>query len=100
MRHRRQGPFKVRTARIAIDFFDELEQPLVAGRGFDSRDLEKDAGTIIVNTTFAQRAFGSTNPIGRRVRQATSDGSACRPLARNRRGRRAHGSSRTDAVTR
>ena len=67
------GPFKVRTARIAIDFFDELDQPLVAGRGFDSRDLEKDAGTIIVNTTFAQRAFGSTNPIGRRVRQATPD---------------------------
>ncbi len=67
------GPFKVRTARIAIDFFDQLEQPLVAGRGFDSRDLEEDAGTIIVNTTFAQRAFGSTNPIGRRVREATSD---------------------------
>jgi putative ABC transport system permease protein len=67
------GPFKVRTARIAIDFFDQLEQPLVAGRGFDSRDLEEDAGTIIVNTTFAQRAFGSTNPIGRRVRQSTSD---------------------------
>ena len=67
------GPFKVRTARIAIDFFDQLEQPLVAGRGFDSRDLEKDAATIIVNTTFAQRAFGSSNPIGRRVRQATPD---------------------------
>jgi putative ABC transport system permease protein len=67
------GPFKVRIARIAIDFFDELEQPLVAGRGFDSRDLEEDGGTIIVNTTFAQRAFGSSNPIGRRVRQATSD---------------------------
>ena len=68
-----RGPFKVRTAGIAIDFFDQLEQPLVAGRGFDSRDLEKDAGTIIVNTTFARRAFGSTNPIGRRVRQATPD---------------------------
>ncbi len=67
------GPFKVRTARIAIDFFDELDQPLIAGRGFDSRDLEKDAGTIIVNTTFAERAFGSTNVIGRRVREATSD---------------------------
>ena len=67
------GPFKVRTVRIAIDFFDELELPLVAGRGFDSRDLEEDAGTIIVNTTFAQRAFGSTNPIGRRVREVTSD---------------------------
>jgi putative ABC transport system permease protein len=66
-------PFKVRTARIAIDFFHELEQPLVAGRGFDSRDLEKEARTIIVNTTFAQRAFGATNPIGRRVREATAD---------------------------
>jgi hypothetical protein len=67
------GPFKVRTARIAIDFFDELEQPIVAGRGFDSRDLAEGAGTIIVNTTFAQRAFGSTRVIGRRVREATSD---------------------------
>jgi putative ABC transport system permease protein len=67
------GPFKVRTARIAIDFFDDLKQPLVAGRGFDSRDLEENAGSIIVNTTFAQRAFGSTNPIGRRVRHITSD---------------------------
>jgi predicted permease len=67
------GPFKVRTARIAIDFLDELKQPLVSGRDFDSRDLEAGARTIIVNTTFAQRAFGSTNPIGRRVRQATPD---------------------------
>jgi putative ABC transport system permease protein len=68
-----RGPFKVRTARIAIDFFDELKQPLVAGRSFDFRDLEQRAGTIIVNTTFAQRAFGSLNPIGRRVRLATPD---------------------------
>ena len=69
------NPFKVRTARIAIDFFDELARPLVAGRGFDSRDLDKDAATIIVNTTFAERAFGSNNPIGRRVRQVAADGS-------------------------
>jgi len=67
------APFKVRTARIAIDFFDALEQPLIAGRGFDSRDLARDTSTVIVNTTFAQRAFGSMNPIGRRVRQVTSD---------------------------
>jgi putative ABC transport system permease protein len=67
------GPFRVRTTRIAIDFFHELKQPLVAGRGFDSRDLDKDARTVIVNTTFALRAFGTTNAIGRRVRQATSN---------------------------
>jgi predicted permease len=73
------GPFKVRTARIAIDFFDALEQPLVTGRGFDSRDLREDAKTVIVNTTFAQRAFGSTNPIGRRVRETAADGAAAGP---------------------
>jgi predicted permease len=76
---RAAGPFRVRTARIAIDFFDELKQPLVAGRGFDSRDLREDARTIIVNTTFAQRAFGTTNTIGRRVRLATSDRSPAGP---------------------
>ncbi|HET9373141.1 MAG TPA: ABC transporter permease [Vicinamibacterales bacterium] len=67
------GPFKVRTARIAIDFFDQLNQPVVAGRAFDSRDLNQDAGTVIVNTTFARRAFGSNNAIGRRVRLVASD---------------------------
>jgi putative ABC transport system permease protein len=73
------GPFKVRTARIAIDFLDQLKQPLVAGRGFDSRDLGAHAGTVIVNSTFAARAFGRGNPIGRRVRQAGSDGSPVGP---------------------
>lgn len=67
------GPFKVRSARIATDFFAQLQQPLVAGRAFDSRDLKQTAGTIIVNTTFAQRAFASSSPIGRRVREVTSD---------------------------
>jgi predicted permease len=73
------GPFKVRTARIATDFFDQLGQPLVAGRAFDARDLRTDAGTIIVNTTFAQHAFGSINPIGRRVRQTSADPRAAGP---------------------
>jgi predicted permease len=73
------GPFKVRAAGIAIDFFEALEQPLVAGRGFESRDLVDDVRTIIVNTTFAQRAFGSTNPVGRRVREVAADGAAVGP---------------------
>ena len=73
------GPFKVRTARVATDYFRSLEQPIVAGRGFDSRDLVENSRTIVVNTTFAQRAFGSANPIGRRVRQADADGSPAGP---------------------
>jgi putative ABC transport system permease protein len=64
------APIKVRTARVAVDFFDALAQPIVSGRTFDSRDLAKDARTVIVNTTFAKRAFGASNPVGRRVRQA------------------------------
>jgi putative ABC transport system permease protein len=73
------GPYRVRTAKVAIDFFGALNQPLVAGRCFDSSDLRGDARAVIVNTTFAQRAFGSQNPIGRRVRQVVSDGSAAGP---------------------
>ena len=73
------GPFKVRTARIAIDFFEALEQPMVAGRRFDFRDLNDGARTVIVNTTFAERAFGSTSPIGRRVRETTPDRTSVGP---------------------
>jgi putative ABC transport system permease protein len=73
------SPLKVRAARIAVDFFDQVQRPLVSGRSFDSRDLGSDSRNIIVNTTFAQRAFGSSNPIGRRVRQTTSDGTAVGP---------------------
>jgi predicted permease len=76
---RQAGPLKVRAARIAVDFFDALQQPLVAGRRFDSRDLNKDADTIIVNTTFAQRALGSANAIGRHVRQVSSTGAPAGP---------------------
>jgi predicted permease len=76
---RAAGAIKVRTARVAIDFFDELKQPVVAGRGFDSRDLAGEARTAVVNTTFARRAFGSTSPIGRRLREALPDGTPAGP---------------------
>ncbi|MEZ5284921.1 MAG: ABC transporter permease [Vicinamibacterales bacterium] len=73
------GPFKARSARVAVGFFEALARPLVAGRAFDARDLPDGAGTVIVNTTFARRAFGSASPIGRRVRPVASDGAAAGP---------------------
>lgn len=73
------GPFKVRTAQVAADFFDALEAPLLAGRAFDAREAGPDLRTVIVNTTFAQRAFGSTNVIGKRIRQVASDGTPAGP---------------------
>jgi len=44
-----------------------------------SRRQQVARAQAIVNTTFAQRAFGSTNPIGRRVRQVTSDRASVGP---------------------
>ncbi|MGE3277618.1 MAG: ABC transporter permease [Vicinamibacterales bacterium] len=68
------GPFRVRTARVATEFLGQLGQPILAGRDFETRDLGEFASTVIVNTTFAQRAFGTANPVGRRVREVSTDG--------------------------
>ena len=63
--HRGRG---VHVARVDVDFFNALEQPIVTGRGFDSRDLGDGQSSVIVNTSFVDRLFGGRNPIGRRVR--------------------------------
>jgi putative ABC transport system permease protein len=57
-----------RLARADLDFFDELGQPILAGRGFDVGDLEGARTSVMVNTTFVERVFGGQNAVGRRVR--------------------------------
>ncbi len=47
-------------------YFSTLELPIVAGRGFDSRDIQGSPRVVIVNEAFA-RSLGSRNPIGLRV---------------------------------
>jgi putative ABC transport system permease protein len=55
--------------RIVTDgYFAALEVPIVAGRGFDSRDRDGTDRVAIVNRTFARRAFADASPIGRRIR--------------------------------
>lgn len=51
-----------------IGYFDGLEQPILAGRGFNEADLEGEISTVIVNTTFVERTLGGRNPLGRRIR--------------------------------
>ena len=63
---------RVANARVDVDFFDALEQPILSGRGFDSSDLSEDRSVVIVNTAFVDRVLRGRNPIGRRVRYATS----------------------------
>ncbi len=74
----------VTSARVALDFFDVLDTPILVGRAFHSGDLLPAARTVIVNQSFAQLVFGGTQPIGRRVRyidvaQANAANAASQP---------------------
>ena len=55
-------------ARIDLDFFEALGQPILAGRGFGQADLEDGVSTVIVNTAFADRRLAGRNAIGQRIR--------------------------------
>ena len=57
-----------RVARVDIDFFEALGQPILDGRGFDVGDLGVDRSAVIVNTTFVEQVLGGQNAIGRRIR--------------------------------
>ena len=53
---------------VSPDYFRTLGIPLVRGRVFDDRDNAPATPVIIVSETFARRAFGDEDPIGRRIR--------------------------------
>ncbi len=67
---------RARWAQVAPDFFAELRQPVLAGRGFTTADLLPSANTAIVNTSFVTTVLGGTSPIGQRVRFLSRDDSA------------------------
>lgn len=67
---------RARWAEVDPDFFTELRQPILAGRGFSTADLLPSANTAIVNTSFVTSVLGGTSPIGRRVRFVPFDDSA------------------------
>ena len=51
---------------VSSTYFSALELPIVAGRGFDSRDTRNNPRVVIVNEAFA-RSLGGRNPIGLKV---------------------------------
>jgi putative ABC transport system permease protein len=67
------GPQRLPSASVALDFFDVLGSPIVAGRAFHSGDLASGAPVVIVNRSFAERVLNGANPIGRRMRYLTGD---------------------------
>jgi len=53
---------------IASDYFGTLRIPVVGGRALEDRDDEAAPPVAMVNTTFAERFWGSTaNAIGKRI---------------------------------
>ncbi|HEX6322542.1 MAG TPA: ABC transporter permease [Vicinamibacterales bacterium] len=65
--------YRVSVERIALDFFDVMDAPVLAGRRFHSGDLLPAARTVIVNQSFVRLVSGGASPVGRRLRY-TQDG--------------------------
>jgi hypothetical protein len=61
----------VSSASVTLDFFETMGSPIIAGRGFDSRDLVPSTPVVVVNQSFVETALGGQQPLGRRVRYAS-----------------------------
>jgi putative ABC transport system permease protein len=67
----------VRYNRLAVNFFEAYDVPVILGRGLTAADLGTD--TIVVSRMLADRVFGTGNPLGQRIkyvgrsREATED---------------------------
>jgi predicted permease len=54
---------------VTPDYFAAVNLPLLQGRGFRADDGTNSTLVAVVNATFAERYFGSENPLGRRIRE-------------------------------
>jgi predicted permease len=51
---------------VSPNFFETMEIPLLAGRGFTDRDTESAPKVVVINDAAARKYFPNENPIGRR----------------------------------
>jgi putative ABC transport system permease protein len=61
---------------IDPDYFKTLRLPLIAGRAFETGDVDESRGVAIVSETFARRFFSGQDVIGRRIRPHFPGGGA------------------------
>jgi putative ABC transport system permease protein len=52
---------------VSPDYLKAIGVPLVAGRWFTAADRDSVAPVALVNETLVKRAFGGSNPIGKRI---------------------------------
>ncbi|MGH7483754.1 MAG: ABC transporter permease [Longimicrobiales bacterium] len=69
--------YRVSSASVAPDYFDVLDAPILAGRGFHTADVGSrpgvEPGVVVVNQSFVKLVLGGRNPIGRHVRYTLQD---------------------------
>jgi predicted permease len=63
---------EVSSASVALNFFDVLGAPPIAGRTFSRSDLTPLPSVVIVNQSFVRDVFGGQSPVGKRIRRAQS----------------------------
>ena len=67
------GPFiAIDYQRVMSGFFETMGIPILQGRGFESTDLPSDGGVAVVNETLANTYWNGRNPIGQRLRPAST----------------------------
>jgi predicted permease len=52
---------------VGPKFFDTLGIPILLGRGTEAKDVAGAPKIVVVNSAFAKKFFGDTNPIGHRL---------------------------------
>jgi predicted permease len=52
---------------VSATFFDTMEMPLVAGRGFTPRDTADAPRVVVINEAAVRKYFPNESPIGRRL---------------------------------
>lgn len=60
-------------AVVSPAFFETFDIPLAAGRAFDLQDRADSEPVMIVNRSFAERAWPGENPLGQRLRFGRED---------------------------
>ena len=78
-RERAEDTPHVQTSRVAVNFFETFQAPIIAGRPFSAADLAPGQNVAIVDQTFVRQALGGRDPIGRRLREPARNGAAAGP---------------------
>lgn len=56
---------------VTPEYFETLQMPIVAGRGFTEADGPNTQRVAVVNQAFARKFYGGTSPVGRYINKDT-----------------------------